>query len=273
MFKTSILRSSTKNFSILPASEALDRNVLGGAALAFGLIAFGVLIGGQWLNFLNPASMLIVLGGTLGATMIHFSSYDLRSAWNAFKNVMRSEEPQSIERIDSLVRMAHLVRQNGLLVLEREARTTGDPFLRMALELTVDGQKPEEVRRILETEMATARDRGERAVQVFETMGQYAPAMGLIGTLIGLIQMLGALDNPQTVGPAMAVALVTTLYGALLANLFFLPVAGKLRNRLQAEALVKAISVEGAISLGQQENPIVLEQRLQSFMPLNSFNN
>jgi chemotaxis protein MotA len=168
----------------------------------------------------------------------------------------------------ALTEYAQSLKRNGPLVLEREARSVSDPFLRKALELTVDGQAEEDIRRILETEIQSANEQSYRAVQVFQTMGNYAPAMGLIGTLIGLIQMLGSLENPAAVGPAMSVALLTTFYGAILANLFFLPVAGKIRNRSEEEAVVKAITVEGAVSLRREENTIVLEQRLRSFIPL-----
>ena len=152
-------------------------------------------------------------------------------------------------------------------MLEHEATAADDQFLKFAVEMTADGQTPDEVRRILETEMRISNDRAFRSVHVFETMGNYAPALGLIGTVIGLIEMLKVLDNPASIGPAMATALVTTFYGAVLANLVFLPIAGKLRNRSEEEAVVKAITVEGIISVGNEENPMLLEQRLQSFLP------
>ena len=246
----------------------IDRGIVIGIAVSFFLISVGVAYGGSALNFIDPQGLLIVMGGTIGGTMVNYSVYDLRQAWLAFKTILFTKAEHAPERIGHLVGLSHLVRQNGLLVLEREARSTDDTFLRKALELTVDGQQTADVRRILETEMRTSNDRSARAISVFETMGNYAPAMGLIGTLIGLIRMLTSLDNPATVGPAMSVALVATFYGAVLANLVFLPIAGKLKNRNEEQALVKAITIEGITSLGKQENPIVIEQRLQSFLPL-----
>lgn len=246
----------------------VDRGLLAGVALSAGLILLAILFGGAGSNFFSITSLLIVLGGTFGAGLIHFSPYDIRHAWGAFKTILYHQDHHPMERISFLVALSKAVRRDGLLVLEQTATQVSDPFLRTALELTVDTQEAPDIRRILETEMRTSQDRAWRAIQVFETLGTYAPAMGLIGTLVGLIQMLGRLEDPATVGPAMAVALITTLYGAILANLVFLPIAGKLRNRADEESMVKAITLEGALSLSKQENPMVVEQRLQSFIPL-----
>ncbi|MCO6430372.1 MAG: MotA/TolQ/ExbB proton channel family protein [Deltaproteobacteria bacterium] len=256
------------SLNYLDEAPKLDRAVVGGLALASTLVLAGIIISGRGDNFIDFPSLLIVLGGTLGATLVQFPLYDLRRAWLGFKGILIQRQYHPHERIQYLVRLAHLVRSQGLLVLEREAKQCDDSFLRLAFEITVDGQPHDDVKRILDTETRTSFDRSARAIQVFQTMGAYAPAFGLIGTLIGLIQMLGSLNNPATVGPAMSMALVTTLYGAIMANLVFLPIAGKLRNRVEEEGLVKAITVEGVLALGKQENPIVIEQKLQSFLPL-----
>ncbi|NLF25095.1 MAG: motility protein A [Deltaproteobacteria bacterium] len=250
------------------SSGELDRGVISGLGLALGFLVLTLVAGGSGMNFVSPISALLVLGGTFGATLVNYSFRDLSHAWSAFKEMLFVRTYNPMERIDYLVWLAHAVRREGLLVLEGEANSTQDGFLRNALNLTVDAQDPLEIKRLLETEIHASYDRSSRAVQVFETLGTYAPAFGLIGTLIGLIQMLSALEDPATVGPAMGLALVTTFYGALLANLLFLPIAGKLRNRCEAEALVRAITVEGVLGLGKQENPIVVEQRLQSFLPI-----
>ena len=247
-----------------------DRVVLSGIALCVVLIFLGVLIGGKILNFLHIPSICIVLGGTFGATLIHYPMYDLRHAWQAFKEILFVKRYHASERIEYLVELAARVRKDGILILESSAARSDDRFLARACELTVDGQSQADIKRVLETEMRSSNDRAQRAIQVFQTMATYAPALGLIGTLIGLIQMLGSLDNPAAVGPAMSLALLTTLYGALMANLVFLPTAGKLKNRNDEESLVKAITLEGILSIGNQENPIVVEQRLLSFLPLSS---
>lgn len=250
------------------SERRIDRGVLFGAGLCAALMAFGVLQGQNLVNYLNPGGLLIVLGGTFGATLVHFSPRDMQHAWESFRRVLFEPSHHVEERIHVLVEMAQAVRHHGVLYLERQVRQPSDPFFQMALELTVDGQSSEEIRRILETETRSSNDRMGRAVQVFSTMGTYAPAMGLIGTLCGLVQMLGALDNPSAVGPAMSVALLTTLYGAVIANVIFLPVAGKIKNAAEGQSLMKAITIEGVISLGKQENPIIVEQRLRGFLPL-----
>ncbi len=245
----------------------MDRGVVFGLALSFSLIILGILFGGGGVSrFFDLASIAIVFGGTVGATLVNFSPRDLNSAWEAFKGILVRHQSNSEERIRYLVGLSHAVRTQGRLqVLEHEGARAEDPFLKFALEITVDGQSPAQVRHILETETRIANERASRAVQVFETMGNYAPALGLIGTVIGLIQMLSSLDNPATVGPSMATALMTTFYGAVTANVVFLPIAGKLRNRSEEEAMVKALTVEGVISVGNEENPMLLQQRLQSF--------
>lgn len=248
-------------------NQGIDRGMLSGGLLAAVLFALAIGVGGNVLQFFDIPSFFIVFGGTFGAALINFSPQDMRSSWESFKSVLFERDYHPTERIDYLCGLSQKVRQDGLLCLEPAAKRSSDPFLKLALELTVDGQQHDDVRRMLETEMRAANDRAWRAIQVFEAMGAYAPAMGLVGTLIGLIQMLGTLNQPEKVGPAMAVALITTLYGALLANLVFLPIAGKLKNRKEEESLVKVITIEGAMSLGKQENPMIIEQRLQRFLP------
>lgn len=248
----------------------LDRGVVAGLVACALLMLVGIVLGGMANPFSSPISLLIVLGGTLGATCIHFSLRDIQVSYAAFLTILQERHVDPRSRIRFLVGLAQRVRKEGLLVLEEVSRTANDPFLKVALDLAVDTQEPEELRRTLEIEVQSAYARSVRPVQVFETMGTYAPALGLIGTLVGLIQMLGALEDPTTVGPAMGVALITTLYGAVLANMLFLPVAGKLRNRADEDALVKSVTIEGVICISRQENPLVVEQKLQTFMPLPS---
>jgi chemotaxis protein MotA len=248
----------------------IDRAVVAGLVISVLLISVGIFASGQYWNFIDPVALLIVLGGTIGATLIHFPLYDIEQAWQAFRSIWVVKLYHPLERIEYLVNLSQTVRRDGLLVLEHEAERVDDPFLRRAFELTVDGQQHQDVKRVLETEIRTTNDRASRAIQVFQTMGTTAPALGLIGTLIGLIQMLSNLQDPASVGPAMSVALVTTLYGAVLANLVFLPTAGKLKNRNDEEMIVKAITIEGVLSIGKQENPMVVEQRLQSFIPISN---
>lgn len=239
-----------------------------GLGVSLVLVFLGMVLSGHILNFFDISGLLIVLGGTFGATLVNFSLADMRYAFRALKSVLNAMREDPIARIADMVRLAQVVKRGGLVALDREASGTSDAYLRLALELAADGKPQEDIRRILETENKMASLRAKRAIQVFETMGSFAPAMGLIGTLIGLIQMLGNLNNPATVGPAMAVALVATFYGALLANIVCLPIAGKLRVQIEEDNVLKAITIEGVLSLRREENPVVVEQRLQSFLPI-----
>lgn len=248
-------------------SAHYDRGVLAGVSACALLLIIGVFLGGSSNPLASPVSLFIVLGGTLGATLIHFSLQDLQNAYYEFLGILRIRQFDSRSRIHYLISLAQKVRKEGLLILEEAAKSASDPFLKSALDLAVDSADPEELRRTLEIERLSAHARAARPIELIETMGTYAPALGLIGTLVGLIHMLGALDDPSTVGPAMGVALITTLYGAVLANMLFLPTAGKLRIRAEEEALLKSITIEGIVCLTKQENPIVVEQKLQTYVP------
>lgn len=256
-----------RTLNIEPFDRPLDRGALWGIGLCVVLISVGVLGSGRGLNFIDLPSFLLVLGGTLGAGMVHFSWPDIRTAGRACRDVLFEKTYAPLQRIEFFVALSGAVRRDGFLTLEHEARRCGEPFLRKALEISVDGHSSDDIRRTLEIESRCAADRVWRSIQVFETLGNYAPAMGLIGTIIGLIQMLGDLADPAKVGPAMALALLTTFYGALMANIVFLPVAGKMRNRSEEESIVRAITIEGIVSIANRDNTIVLEQRLQSFLP------
>lgn len=244
----------------------VNRSLVLGLTGSMLLVLFGALIGGRPLTFLSAEGMLLVLGGTVCSTLVQFSARDLRAACRAARGALFQRQESPTDRIQALVRLSRRVKESGVLVLEEEATGSTDPFLRLGLELTVDGQNPDDISRILQTEMRSSNEQAWRSVQVFETMGNFAPAMGLIGTLIGLIQMLGSLQDAATIGPAMSLALVATLYGSVAANLFFFPIAGKLRVSAQEREQTKDITAEGVLSMARLESPIMLEQRLQSFV-------
>lgn len=262
-------RESWRSGSVFGDEEPpFEKSVLIGLCASCALVLFGALLGGNPLRFVSPGGFLLVVGGTLASTLVQFSTRDFQNAIHAARNALavRSETPG--DRIRYLVHLSRRVKEEGVLVLEDEAVSSVDPFLRLGLELTVDGQQPEDIKRILQNEMRIANDQAWRSVHVWETMGNFAPAMGLIGTLIGLIQMLGALQDAAAIGPAMSLALVATLYGSVSANLFFFPLAGKLRVIAQEREQTKDITVEGLLSVARAESPLMLEQRLQSFTSL-----
>jgi chemotaxis protein MotA len=163
---------------------------------------------------------------------------------------------------------AHKARRNGILSLEPEVEGIEDPFLRKGMQLTVDGLEPHVIQDILETEIASTEDRHERGAEILAAAGAYAPALGMIGTLIGLIQMLQTMNDPSTIGPSMSLALVATFYGAVLANLLFIPMSGKLKRRSREEILLKEMILEGALAISKGENPRIIEEKLTAFIPV-----
>ena len=246
----------------------VNTSLIIGISISIGLVVLGALFGGNPLTFVSVEGVLLVLGGTFASTLIQFSTKDIRNAVQAARSVLFLPSEAPTDRISYLVDLSRRVKDLGVLILESEASRVADPFLRLGLELTVDGQPPEEISRILQREMRTSNDQSWRSVQVWETMGNFAPAMGLIGTLIGLIHMLGSLQDASAVGPAMSLALVATLYGSVAANLFFFPISGKLRIVAQEREFSKDITLEGLLSVARLENPLMLEQRLQSFVTM-----
>lgn len=261
-------RPLSRTSGLLDAPPVVNTSLVVGLSLAIGLVALGAVIGGNPMTFLSLEGFAIVLGGTAASALIQFSTRDIRGAFEAAQSALFIPHEQPADRISYVLDLSRRVRDQGVLILEHEARLTADQFLRLGMELTVDGQSPEEIERILQREMRTSNDQAWRSVQVWETMGNFAPAMGLIGTLIGLIHMLGSLQDASTVGPAMSLALVATLYGSVAANLFFFPMAGKLRVVAQERELSKDITLEAFVSVARSESPLMLEQRLQSYVSM-----
>ena len=245
-----------------------DRATVLGLACAFGLVFSAILLGGSFPIFLDFKSVLIVVGGTIGATLVNFPMGEVVRAFDNLRTAVRADTSSPHARLRKIISLAERSRTEGVLILESEIFRELDPFLRKSVELVVDGLPPDEIRRLMELELSVLATRSKRGVNLFQTMGTIAPAMGLIGTLIGLIQMLGNVDDPKKLGGAMAVALVTTFYGAILANLLFLPIAGKLRARAEEDLLVKEMTIEGMILIAQGANPRLIEESLLAFIPV-----
>lgn len=237
-----------------------------GLVFGFGFIAWGIMSSGDLVTYIHMSSLLIVLGGTVGATMIAYPINDLKGLGRIFKKAFFYKEVQVNGIIVQIIELANVARKEGLLALEEFGDNLDDEFLKKGINLIVDGTDPELVRNILETELTFLEERHDQAKGMLEAMGAYAPALGMIGTLIGLINMLKEMDDPAAIGPNMSVALITTFYGALFANLIFLPLAQKLAIRSKSEVLLKELMVEGLLSIQAGENPRIIEEKLKTFI-------
>jgi chemotaxis protein MotA len=229
------------------------------------LILGAIFLGGSLETFINVPGFMIVMGGTLAAISVNYPLREIIQSHYAAYKIFASRKAREIDVVHTMVKIADISRREGLLALENI--NTENKILKKACQLIADNADPLMIRETLAIEIASLRRRHHITQDVFKRMGSYAPAFGLIGTLIGLVQMLAMLDDPAAIGPAMAVALLTTFYGAMLANLFFLPMAGKLRSRSQEEVLHLYIIFEGAKCILENNNPRLVYEKLSSFVP------
>src|SRR5690625_1532301 len=229
--------------------KQMDLATLLGIIIGVVLLVVSIVIEGDIMLFWSFSSVLIVFGGTFASIMINFTMDQVRSVFPLLKVAFSKKTNDSIRIIDTLVDFAETSRREGLLALEEKAQAVDEPFLQKGVQLVVDGTDAELVRSILEIELVFLEERHRLGQRIFEQMGALAHAYGMIGTLIGLIAMLGALDNPDQIGMGMAVALITTLYGSVAANLLFLPIAGKLRLKSDEEIVMKQVMIEGILSI------------------------
>ncbi len=245
----------------------MDLATVIGLVIAFGLVAAAIITGGTPLIFIDVPSMLIVFGGTIGATMVNTPLPKVLALMSVTRQTFFSSMESPAEIIEKFMDYANRARREGILSLEPIIKQIDDFYLRKGLQLTVDGLEPQTIQEVLETEIQYLEERHEAGAELMATLGTYAPAMGMIGTVIGLVQMLQTMNDPSTIGPAMAVALITTFYGALLANLVFNPMAGKLKARSKEEVLLKEMVMQGILSISKGENPRIIEEKLSSFLP------
>lgn len=237
-----------------------------GIISAFGLVIVAIAMGGGIKLFISVQSMMIVLGGTLGATMINYPLKEVLGVFQVVRHVFFKKVMSSRDIIRQFIKFSTQARREGILSLESQIEGV-EEFLKKGVQLSIDGLEPHAIREILETEITFIQDRHRLGAEVFTTMGTYSPALGMVGTLIGLVQMLQRMSDPGAVGPAMALALLTTFYGAVMANILFLPIAGKLRTRSSEEVMVKEMMIQGVICISNGENPRIVEQKLMAFLP------
>ncbi len=231
---------------------------------AFGLIFAAIAMGGPVGIFVNIPSLVIVVGGTLFVVMFRYPMGQFFGIGGIAGKAFSFASIPSETVIEESVELANIARKEGVLALE--GREIVHPFLKKGISLCIDGHGPEVVGRMLAKDMNLAIERHTQGVAMFKAMGDAAPAMGMIGTLVGLVQMLSNMEDPKSIGPAMAVALLTTLYGAVVANVFAMPVADKLTLRADEEKLNKALILEAIAGIQEGVNPRILEQLLKTFL-------
>jgi chemotaxis protein MotA len=245
----------------------VDKATLGGLVLAIGGILLGlVLEGGNIGQVLQPTAAMIVFGGTLGAVLIQYPLPVALSAFRRLAQVFVEPARNAQSTIELLVKYANHARREGIISLDRELATIHEPFLRRALMLAVDGTEPQELRKMMELELENKAEQEEKIPQFFESAGGFSPTIGIIGAVLGLIQVMQHLDKIDEVGRGIAVAFVATLYGVGAANLVLLPVAGKLKIRIRGEQIIREMTLEGVVSILEGMNPHMLEEKLLGFL-------
>ncbi len=241
-----------------------------GLVLALILMVYGIIAGQELsiiIGFLDFNSALITFGGALAVLLAMSPSIGAYiNNFKSFSLVLKTMPSNEKETIEDIIRLSNVARKEGLLALEEAANTIEDDFMKKGVLLIVDGTDPELVRSIMETELSCIEDRHKSVIEFWENLGAMGPAWGMIGTLIGLINMLGKLSDVASVGPQMAIALITTFYGSLLANWICAPVANKLKSNNSTEVKLKEVMVEGLLSIQAGENPRVIEEKLKSFL-------
>ncbi len=248
----------------------MDFATIIGLVVGLGLMIFGIVTGDDGfaalMNFLHGQSALITFGGAFGATLVSNSLGDFVNGIKGLKMALRQTKHDQTEVIKKIIELSNVARKEGLLALEDAASDLDDAFMKKGIFLIVDGTEPDLVRAILETELTCIEDRHKKVSSFWETVAAMGPAWGMIGTLIGLINMLKHLEDVSTVGPNMSTALITTFYGSLLANWLAIPVATKLKANNAEEVTVKEVVIEGLLSIQAGENPRVIEEKLKSFL-------
>ncbi|NLK20766.1 MAG: motility protein A [Epulopiscium sp.] len=244
----------------------MDISTIIGLISGVVFVVVSILLGGRLNLFFDLPSVMITIGGTFASVLI---SYPLNKFINSLKTIrliFHNKEMNTGNLIQKIIDLANIARKEGLLALEEAAQSMEDKFLQKGVLLIVDGTDPELVRNILETELAFIEGRHKEVQGFWETIASLGPAWGMIGTLIGLINMLDQLNDPASIGPAMAVALITTFYGSILANFLANPTANKLKLKSNEEILLKEVMIEGLLSIQAGENPRIIEEKLKAFL-------
>jgi len=244
----------------------MDIATILGAVAGLLLVGSSILIGGGAGAFFNVPSILITVGGCTCATLVHFPLGDVLGMAKVLKRTISANIPVAEQVIKDMAEYARVARRDGVLALEEAAGQANDDFLKKGLQLLIDGTESEQIREVMWIELRTLQRSNKTGADILGFMGESAPAFGMVGTLIGLVQMLQNLQDPSSIGSGMATALLTTFYGALLANLFFIPLSGKLRTRAGEEETIQQMMIDGLTGIQAGVNPSVLQDRLISFL-------
>lgn len=246
----------------------MDVATVAGLCIAFIAVGLSIVMGGgNPLALINIPSLIVVFGGTAGAVI---AAFPLAVSMSLPKLVMKAIFGQSADPVDAikdLVKYAEIARREGILSLENHVQDMRDEFIVRGIKMAIDGTDPELIKVIMETELEGLMERHMKGKMVLDQFGKYAPAFGMIGTLLGLIFMLASMEDPSTIGPSMAIALITTLYGAVIANAFAGPIGDKLYCKDQEEVLLKTIIIAGVMAIQSGDNPRVVESKLLTYLP------
>lgn len=240
-----------------------------GITLGFIMIMMAILSNGGtegFISFLDVASIFIVIGGLIASLLINFKMEQIKLTTKVIKEAFHQNDQRLPELIKLFIKLSERARREGILALENELDDVNEPFIKKGILLAVDGIEPEVITDIMNAEITAMEERHYKGRTILEKAGEYAPAWGMIGTLIGLVLMLNSLQDPSTLGPSMAVALLTTLYGTVLANLVFIPMTSKLEIKTEEEVFIKQIIIEGVIGVQSGQNPRILEEKLGAFL-------
>jgi chemotaxis protein MotA len=239
-----------------------------GIIVAMAGIGLGATMeGSNVMAVLNPSAMLIVLGGTLGASIAGTSFVNVKNIPKMYKKVFASDPPDMVGRMNELVGYAEKARRDGLLALDEQLATVEDPYTKKGLQLVVDGTDPDLVADVLEAENDSMKKRHAAGVQPFDKAGGYAPTMGIIGTVFGLVHVLGNLDAPETLGPSISAAFIATLLGVASANVLFLPMGARLKALSAEELQFRNMTLEGILAIQAGDNPRVVQEKLLAYVP------
>jgi chemotaxis protein MotA len=244
----------------------LEKTTVIGIGAGLGCIIISIMLGGELGSFADLASVFIVFGGTIASTIVSYPGKMLKSLKTVYTMAFKKKNIDLNDDIEMIIKIANVARREGLLALEDAMDEVDNPFFQKGIMLIVDGADGELVKNILETEIAFIQERHTQGQNIINSMAAFAPAYGMIGTLIGLINMLKSLSDTASLGPSMAVALITTFYGVVLANLIFTPVSKKLKVMSDAEALQKELYMEGLLSIQDGENPRIIKDKLTAFI-------